>query len=84
MKKVDLSSLSAGNIFVSHIIAGGILGYALDKYFETLPILLIFFLFLGFIGGFVKLYKIFAKEEAETSIARIKKDDANPKDDTNP
>lgn len=41
--------------FISMIIAGFLLGYLTDYLFDTLPIFLIIFGIMGFVGGLVKL-----------------------------
>lgn len=43
------------------VLAGTVIGYALDAYFKTAPVLTIVFLFLGLAAGviaFVKLWKV--------------------------
>ncbi len=48
----------AGIELVGGLIGGGILGFALDKLFDTSPFLFILFLFLGVMTGFYNIYKI--------------------------
>jgi ATP synthase protein I len=48
----------AGIELVGGLIGGGILGFALDKFFDTSPILFILFLILGVMTGFYNIYKI--------------------------
>jgi len=50
--------LSAGSIFTSMLIAGFLVGYALDQVFETTPILMLSCGVLGFIGGMQKVHKL--------------------------
>lgn len=47
--------LSAGSIFTSMLIAGFLVGYALDEIFDTRPILMLACALLGFIGGIQKV-----------------------------
>jgi len=52
--------ISIGTIglhLVSGIIVGVFVGYYLDKFFNTSPILTIVFFFLGIITGFYNMYK---------------------------
>ena len=41
----------------ANILVGGAIGWTLDYYFHTKPILLIFFLIIGFISGIYTSYK---------------------------
>lgn len=53
--------LSAGSIFTSMLIAGFLVGYALDELFDTKPIFLLSCAVLGFIGGIQKVHKLSSK-----------------------
>jgi ATP synthase protein I len=53
--------LSAGSVFTSMIVAGFLVGYALDMLFETTPIFMLFCGVLGFIGGILKIHKLLEK-----------------------
>ncbi len=44
-------SARAGSEFLANILAGALLGYGIDWYFETLPWGMIFFIVMGFISG---------------------------------
>ena len=46
-----------GTELISGVIIGGAIGYLLDKLFSLQPILLIVFLFLGGIAGFLNVYR---------------------------
>ena len=50
--------LSAGSIFTSMLIAGFLVGYALDELFDTKPIFLLGCAVLGFIGGIQKVHRL--------------------------
>lgn len=50
--------LSAGSIFTSMIIAGFLVGYALDQLFDTTPIFLLSCAVLGFVGGMQKVHRL--------------------------
>jgi ATP synthase protein I len=47
--------------FVAGIVVGALIGWQLDKWFHTSPILLIVFLTLGTAAGFWNVYRIAAK-----------------------
>lgn len=49
---------SAGFSLVISTILGGGLGWVLDKYFHTSPVLSIIFFVLGIISGFYSMYRI--------------------------
>lgn len=53
--------LSAGSIFTSMIVAGFLVGYAMDVLFETTPFFLLMCGVLGFIGGIQKVHKLSSK-----------------------
>ena len=48
---------------VSGVLVGAGLGYLLDKIFHTAPTLLIVFLILGGISGFLNVYRFVKKED---------------------
>ena len=50
-----------GTDFVSAVIVGLVLGYWIDRFFETTPIFLIIFLILGALAGFRNVYKYATK-----------------------
>lgn len=51
-----------GTEMLSGVLAGGAIGYFLDDWFHSKPLLLIVFLFLGGAAGFLNVYR-FAKSE---------------------
>lgn len=51
-----------GTEMLSGVLAGGAIGYFLDDWCQTKPVLLIVFLFLGGAAGFLNVYR-FAKNE---------------------
>ncbi len=55
---------------VSFVIGLG-LGYLLDRYFHTTPVLTIVFMLFGIVAGFKRLYTLYKKAEKEEE----KKDD---------
>jgi F0F1-type ATP synthase assembly protein I len=42
------------------VMAGTLFGYALDRFFETEPVLTIVFMFVGLLGGVVAFVKIWS------------------------
>ncbi len=60
-KRIDSS---VGLMFPASIIVGFVIGYFLDKYFGTEPILLIIFVLYGIIAAFVNLLK-YAKTDSK-------------------
>lgn len=50
--------LSAGSIFTSMIVAGFLVGYALDEVFDTRPIFMLGCALMGFIGGIQKVIRV--------------------------
>ena len=64
-KKPGLLLIGAGQILTSMIVSGFLLGYLLDLYFETRPIFLLILGGLGFIGGFLKVYRLLTDPELQ-------------------
>jgi ATP synthase protein I len=50
--------ISVGTILTSMVVAGFLLGYGLDVWLDTKPILMLSFGVLGFIGGILKVYRL--------------------------
>jgi ATP synthase protein I len=50
--------MGVGSVLTSMIAAGFIMGYAVDWWLGTVPIFLLGFGILGFIGGILKIYKL--------------------------
>lgn len=49
--------LRAGAELITSILAGGLIGYGLDRWLDTMPIFLIAMLILGVITGFVNVWR---------------------------
>lgn len=62
-KRPGLLLVSVGTMMTSMIAAGFILGYFTDRWLNTQPIFLIVFGALGFIGGFLKVYRLLSNPE---------------------
>lgn len=50
-------AMRAATDLVSGLIVGGFLGYMLDRWLDTKPWFMIIMFFIGFIAGFVNIYK---------------------------
>lgn len=57
-QKTGLLLIGVGTMLTSMIGAGLLLGYAVDRLLSSEPIFMLLFGLLGFIGGFLKVYKI--------------------------
>jgi len=55
--------LGAGSMFTSMIVAGFIVGFAIDWWFETTPLFMLGCGVLGFVGGIMKVHKLLEKME---------------------
>lgn len=54
-----------GAELISGVIVGAGIGYLLDNWFDTRPLLLIIFLFLGSVAGFLNVYRFVKSTEKE-------------------
>lgn len=57
-KGPGLLLISVGTVLSSMVIAGFLLGYGLDVWLDTKPILMLILGALGFIGGILKVYRL--------------------------
>jgi len=57
-KGAGLLLIGVGTILASTAISGFILGYLVDYWLETSPVFMLLLGGLGFIGGFLKVYKL--------------------------
>jgi len=60
-KMPNLLLISAGSMFTSMVVAGFLVGYWMDTWFDTQPIGLMVCGVMGFIGGGRKVYDILMK-----------------------
>ena len=58
VSKPSLLHIGAGNIFASMIISGLIIGYFIDQWLGTLPIFMLLFGVLGFVGGMKRIHAL--------------------------
>lgn len=71
--------LRAGIELVGSIAGGGGLGYALDAFFDTKPLLLVIFLCLGVVAGFLSVWKITQGIGTGVGFAPLRKQEKNVK-----
>lgn len=64
-KKPGLLLIGVGQILTSMIVSGFLLGYLLDLYLGTQPIFILILGGLGFIGGFLKVYRLLTDPELQ-------------------
>jgi ATP synthase protein I len=57
-KGPGLLLISAGTMLTSMIVSGFLLGYWVDAWLETKPIFMLLFGALGFVGGFLKVFRL--------------------------
>ncbi len=57
-KGPGLLLISVGTMLSSTVVAGFLLGYWVDGWLETSPIFMITFGGMGFVGGFLKVFKL--------------------------
>lgn len=50
--------IGAGTMLTSMVVAGFLLGYAVDAWLDSRPVFMLIFGGLGFIGGFMKVCKL--------------------------
>ncbi|MBI3951600.1 MAG: AtpZ/AtpI family protein [Acidobacteria bacterium] len=60
LKKFGMA-MTLGTVFISYILAGGLIGYFLDKWLGTSPWMFLLFFFLGMGGAIYKVFKLAAK-----------------------
>ncbi len=57
-KPLGLPLVGAGNMFVSMIVSGFLLGYLVDEWLDTRPLFMIVLGMLGLVGGFLKAHQL--------------------------
>ena len=73
----------AGTELVGAIIGGGLIGYAIDSYFDTSPIFLISCFLLGVATGFYNIYKITLNIGTSVGFKGLKNPSKNGKQSSN-
>jgi ATP synthase protein I len=54
-------SSRVGYEFLAHVIAGGLIGYGIDKLFDTMPWGIMFMIIMGFVSGIYRANKVMKK-----------------------
>ncbi len=54
MSEESKKSARAGSLFLSSVIAGGLFGYVIDWFFNTLPLGLLSFIVIGFVNAVIR------------------------------
>lgn len=54
--------LGVGTMLTSMAIAGLLLGYLTDRWLDSQPLFMLVFGGLGFVGGFLKVYKLMSRQ----------------------
>lgn len=57
-KSRSLLLVGVGSMLTSIVVSGFLLGYAVDVWIDTQPVFMLLFGGLGFVGGFLKVYKL--------------------------
>lgn len=60
---MGLPLIGAGNMFVSMIASGFIIGYLVDGWFDTRPLFMLIIGGLGVIGGFMKAHQLLRMQD---------------------
>lgn len=65
------TGLRAGSELIGAILGGGLLGWGLDKWFETSPLFLIIMLLFGIVAGFLGVWRITQKSGSSVGYSRL-------------
>tara|TARA_B100001989_G_scaffold251369_1_gene230433 strand:- start:6699 stop:6992 length:294 start_codon:yes stop_codon:yes gene_type:complete len=55
----------AGSEFLASIIAGFVLGYIIDRFADTAPLAMLFFMMMGFVSGIYRANAVLQKNNKE-------------------
>lgn len=55
--------IGVGTMLTSMIVAGFLLGYAVDTWADTKPVFMLLMGALGLVGGFLKVYKLLSRSD---------------------
>jgi len=61
-KGPGLLLLGVGTMLTSIIVAGFLLGYLTDRWLDSQPLFMLLFGGLGFVGGFLKVYRLLSRQ----------------------
>lgn len=53
--------VGVGSMLTSMIVAGFLLGYGVDNWLDSRPLFMLLFGGLGFVGGFLKVYRLLSR-----------------------
>lgn len=54
--------IGVGTMLTSMVVAGFLLGFVTDRWLDTQPLFMLLFGGLGFVGGFLKVYKLLSQQ----------------------
>lgn len=75
-------ALRASTDLVAGLVVGGFLGYVLDQWLNTKPWFMIIMFFIGFIAGFVNIYRWQTGQEYKIGFKQGQKEQQNSVDHT--
>ena len=61
-KGPGLLLLGVGTMLTSMVVAGFLLGYLTDRWLDSQPLFMLLFGGLGFVGGFLKVYRLLSRQ----------------------
>ena len=61
-KGPGLLLLGVGTMLTSIVVAGFLLGFLTDRWLDSQPLFMLLFGGLGFVGGFLKVYKLLSRQ----------------------
>lgn len=61
-KGPGLLLLGVGTMLTSIVVAGFLLGFLTDRWLDSQPLFMLLFGGLGFVGGFLKVYKLLSMQ----------------------
>lgn len=62
-ERPGLLLIGAGSMLTSMVVAGFLLGYAVDVWLDTRPVFLLVLGGLGLVGGFLKVYRLLVRSD---------------------
>ncbi len=66
--KPGLFQIGAGNIFASMVMSGFLIGYFVDQWLETTPLVMLAFGALGLVGGMMKVHQLIKFERTNEDL----------------
>ena len=61
-KGPGLLLLGVGTMLTSIVVAGFLLGFLTDRWLDSQPLFMLLFGGLGFVGGFLKVYRLLSRQ----------------------